>query len=393
MILGSCTIGAYPKENTQKAPVPSEYKELEREEGMFRDEQTQIDLPAEYKAFDILVDIDDEYCYLANSTDFEYWRRIALNRKIGEVIEYAPVDGKLDRKFTAGYQGDLYTSTMKWGEGRDCKFEILKLGKDGSVETLFQADTLGYTDTMAYDDHVILNCLTETKGRLFDLNLITGEKNLVLEYDVRLSDSGYSVGTRISGLEYMTELPSGQGFCYAVSESDDNIDAVRTFDIYYYSFDEKKSTQIYTTEGKSIDYIGGDMGAFIVGDIVTEDPEQSPDNIYIKEQEDYVPYSIPVDIDATISGSGVFGDGYYVAYGGGMYIVDAKRKKYDRLKHFGGVDTEGMGYTDLDYSEVTGQDLHGSAFYFISKDTEDILTLHKITIAKDNLLMASLSWR
>jgi hypothetical protein len=405
-LLGSCSDGVR-SENTAgrdtDTPAPEPQK-LEREIGLIHDEQTQIHIPNGYETFDMLMDIDDDYYYLQDTVDLEYWKWIAIDKNTGEVIEYAPIDISLDGKFTLGYQGDLYTSTMEWKTDLDCRFKILKLGKDGSVSTCFELNTLGYPRAMPYNDyHVVLDYCTKTKGKLFDLNLLTGEETVIMEYDVTEAANGHLYGTRISGLDYSTELPSDKGFCYAVDELAlvENSVEPYTYEIYYYSFENKKSSHIDTLIGDEVGYIGGDMKAYIPRlsidgikqegtgagvDILIKEGGETDDavSIYINENGNYVRYIVPLESETSnldIRGSGVIGNGDYIAYGDGFYYFDTKTKKYDRIKYFVG-GTEGMDYKNQDiYDVVWGNIFDGSAFYFTSKDTEGALTLHKITRA------------
>jgi hypothetical protein len=379
-----------------------EFRELEREEGLINDEQTRIDIPAQYKTFDMLINLDDDYYYFQDSADSEYWKWIALDRNTGEVIEYAPIDDSFDGKFTYGIQGDLYTCTMEWVTDLKCKFKILKLGKDGSVEICFEENTIGYPSAMPYKDHVVLNCCKKTEGRLFDLNLLTGEKTIVMEYGLKELASGYFGGTRVSGLEYSTMLPSDKGFCYAVDEVADNPVGPYTYDIYYYSFADKKSSYLCTVEGDELGYIGGDGNAFVLRlwqpGVLQEGTDPGSDTyineneetdgaicIYVNEKGNYIRYIVPPHPEIScldIRGSGVFGNGDYIAYGDGMYYIDTKTGKYDSIKYFVG-DPEGLGFQDLDiYDEVWGNFFDGSAFYFTSKDAAGTLTLHTITRAE-----------
>jgi hypothetical protein len=404
VVLCSCVNNTPPEEPTKDAPGSSAPRELEREKGLLQDEQIPINIPAQYKTYDSLIDIDDQYYYLQDSVYSEYWKWIALDRKTGEVIEYAPIDINLDGKFTLGFQGDLYTCTIKWNTDVYGTFKILKLGKDGSIKTCFEASTRGYPSAMPYNNtHVVLDYCTKTKGKLFDLDLLTGEETVIMEYDVKEAANGLLFGTRICGLDYPSELPSDKGFCYTVDELAENPVEQYAFNVYYYSFADKKSSFLSTLEGSIFGYIGGDRNAFIPrlwrGGILQEGTDSGVETIYagenaeiddaiciyINEDGEYIRYIVPPDPELSndnIRGSGVLGDGAYIAYGDGVHYFDTKSKKYDSIRFFVG-NTDGLGFKGLDiYDEVTGYNFDGTAFYFTSKDSAGALTLHKVTGAK-----------
>jgi hypothetical protein len=224
------------------------------------------------------------------------------------------------------------------------------------------------------------------EGKLFDFNLATEEETLILRYDVKMSDKGFLVGTHVAGLEWPHEVPSGKGLCYAVNTFDENAgedpNEIFTFDIYYYSFADKKTSRLHSVQGNTLDYIGGDESAFVVkmprSGIKKEDEKLRLADIYIKEDGTYIRHPIPELNCLDVMGSGVIGNGGYIVYGEGVYYVDANNKEYDRIKYFVG-DTDDLGLDDLDiYDEVTGYYFDETAFYFTSIDDDAAITLHKV---------------
>jgi hypothetical protein len=361
---------------TSEGAVPS----LQRKKGLIRDERTELKLPHKYRGFSSLISLDDDYYYMEYGDDAKYWRYIAVGRESGEIVEYAPVDKKLDVKFTHGLNGAVYTATIGWDSDVDCKFKILKLGLDGSTETRFEADVLGVPDTMPHGDSVIMNIITEKEGRLLDYNLVTGETVTLMEYGAKMSDEGFLAGTRVSGLGWSTELPSSEGLCYGVSTSGKNPDEIFTFEVYYYSFTKKKSSRIHSLKGNVLDYIGGNSDAFFVKLPNDADSESDPDNfsnVYIKEKGGYSRYLIPDMTCGNMVGSGVLGKGKYIAYGEGAYFVDTEKKLYDGIKYHGGGAEIADGLDIVD--DAQGCYFDGAALYFTAIDKDGKITLHKIT--------------
>ena len=389
-VLSSCTNNQSNDSENEKPikqddATSSEKLSLALDDIEFNDSEDIIKLDTKYKLFTNLINVDENYYYFSlndTSENAKEWQYIAVDRNTNKVIEYPGISNKYDFILEYGYNGKFYMGAFTSAENNTgSQLELFELAQADKPKSIYTINDPMFLQTRTSKNNIIFSYRGKGTSNICVFDLITQNVETILSTDVDEKSENYSIsGDAVSGFEMSTQTIENDGFCYAISEFDNDIFGTSSKNtIYYYSFIGKNIElfeslkQPYFVEGN--EYEGVVSHQYIQG--------YESSDFYQINGTDVSFYDIPASSTEEMDGffgGGYLSENYLLVYSpSGFNIIDTKDKKYTNRIFTSAFDPpQKSDYPQ--YKEVTGFHFFENIFYFALRNSDGSISMHEISM-------------
>lgn len=332
--------------------------QLERSENMEVTEQVMEINPSDPKLNQI-IGADDQYYYFTGRD--ERWKYLRVNKKSPENMEEFGKNGeKSEVNLQYVWNGAVYVGAV-FSDPKDETFtgdydkltspgtyRIIKLQPGKKPKQLFCSRTMGYPQAIPAGSHIVVETNSGKTISFQDLDLETGEKNLIFEGSYQRAEEGGTLTGTVPGTMLMgwpgdnNPAPSSKGICYQICRFDDehmlNDGHPGDNATYFYNFDTKEQIKL-EKHPRPVSYVGGTEDAYLTCDYPDSSNSKDPFiKLYMKHDESsrLLSYDFPKedrgsagDPAAGLKGSCFLNEKTLLAYSEErFFIIDLEQKNY-----------------------------------------------------------------